>query len=126
MVLECKIDQMTFGANEKYSSPSLAVIMCPKESRSSVVNIKFSYKGDYLIVSYNNEYKVHDMVEENQFSQENHPLSEMQILNQAVGGTAKDEKRDPSFALLYVNKISDKNTSVKISTKDPYVKMQKI
>jgi hypothetical protein len=68
LVLECKIDQMTFGANEKYSSPSLAVIMCPKESRSSVVNIKFSYKGDYLIVSYNNEYKVHDMVEEDQFA----------------------------------------------------------
>lgn len=65
LVLECKIERQAFGANEQYSPPSLAVIMCPKESRSSVVNIRFSHKGDYLIVSYNNEYKVQDMVEEN-------------------------------------------------------------
>jgi hypothetical protein len=46
---------------EEYSMPTLGVIMCPKEAKSSIINIKFSYRGDYLAVSYNNEYLPSDI-----------------------------------------------------------------
>ena len=31
-----------------------------------------------------------------------------------------------SFVLIYVNKLSEKNPGVQLTSKDPYVKMQKI
>jgi hypothetical protein len=31
--------------------------MSPKESKASVVCLKYSFNGDYLAVSYNNEYR---------------------------------------------------------------------
>jgi len=57
LLLESHIERMNFGTYlEEYGLPTLAVIMCPKEAKSSIINIKFSYKGDFLVVSYNNEY----------------------------------------------------------------------
>lgn len=57
LILESHIERMNFGTYlEEFSLPTLAVVMCPKESKSSIINIKFSYKGDFLVISYNNEY----------------------------------------------------------------------
>ena len=50
---------MNFGTfMAEFSLPTLGVVMCPKDAKSSIINIKFSYKGDYLVVSYNNEYAI--------------------------------------------------------------------
>jgi hypothetical protein len=57
------LERLNFGTYlAEYTKPNLGVVMCPKESRSSVVSIKFSYKGDFLAVSFNNEYKLEDML----------------------------------------------------------------
>lgn len=42
---------------EEYSMPTLDILMSPKEAKAAIVCIKFSYRGDYLAVSFNNEYK---------------------------------------------------------------------
>lgn len=97
--------------------------MCPKESRSSVVSIKFSYKGDFLAVSFNNEYKLEDMLNDAEIQDEDNPLSKMTVVKEGAGKKQKSGKRDPSFALLYVNKLSERNPGVAITSKDPYVKM---
>lgn len=37
---------------------------------------------------------------------------------------AKDKgKKDPSFVLVFVNKLSEKNPGVQMLSKDPYVKL---
>ena len=41
---------------QEYTLPALEVIMSPKVSRASIIALKFSYKGDFLAVSFNNEY----------------------------------------------------------------------
>jgi|TARA_B110000285_G_C14989083_1_gene545354 hypothetical protein len=57
LLLESHIERMNFGTYmEEYTLPTLGVVMCPKDAKSSIINIKFSYKGDFLVVSYNNEY----------------------------------------------------------------------
>lgn len=57
LVLESKIEKLNFGSYlEEYTLPALEVIMSPKVSRASIIAIKFSYKGDFLAVSFNNEY----------------------------------------------------------------------
>ena len=33
------------------------VVMSPKESKTAVICVKFSFKGDYLVVSYDNEHR---------------------------------------------------------------------
>ena len=44
-----------------------------------------------------------------------------------AGGDTKQAggKRDPSFVLIFVNKLSEKNTGTAIS-KDPFVRLQKV
>ena len=56
LLLESKIEKLNFGTYmEEYQAPTLDVIMSPKESKSAVIAIKFSYKGDFLAISYDNE-----------------------------------------------------------------------
>ena len=57
LVLESKVEKLNFGTYlEEYTLPALEVIMSPKVSRASIISIKFSYKGDFMAVSFNNEY----------------------------------------------------------------------
>ena len=57
LVLESKIEKLSFGTYmQEYTLPALEVIMSPKVARASIIAIKFSYKGDFLAVSFNNEY----------------------------------------------------------------------
>ena len=59
LLMESEIERMNYGTyKEEYSLPSLNVSMCPKEAKASIVAVKFSYKGDFLAVSYNNEYRL--------------------------------------------------------------------
>ena len=58
LVLEAKVEKLNFGTYmEEYSMPTLEVVMSPKEAKAAVVCLKFSYRGDYLAVSFNNEYR---------------------------------------------------------------------
>jgi hypothetical protein len=58
LILDSKIKKLNLGMyNESYSIPTLEVIMCPKECNQSIVNIKFSNKGEFLMISYNSGYK---------------------------------------------------------------------
>lgn len=58
LVLEAKVEKLNFGTYmEEYSMPTLEVVMSPKEAKAAVVCIKFSYRGDFLAVSFNNEYR---------------------------------------------------------------------
>ena len=57
LVLETKIQKLNYGTYmQEYTLPALEVIMSPKVSRASIIALKFSYKGDFLAVSFNNEY----------------------------------------------------------------------
>ena len=65
LVLESKIDKLNFGTYlEEYTLPTLEVLISPKEAKSSIVCMKFSYKGDFLAVSFNNEYTEEQLQEE--------------------------------------------------------------
>jgi WD40 repeat protein len=56
LLLDSKIEKLNFGTYmEEFHPPSLDVVMSPKESKTAVINIKFSFKGDFLAVSYDNE-----------------------------------------------------------------------
>jgi WD40 repeat protein len=126
MVLESYIERLSYGTYmEEYIMPTLSVIMCPKESNSSIVNIKYSFKGDFLAVSYNNEFKLQDQLDEAEKVDQDNPLSNMKMGNIGERNQYKDEKREPAFGLIFVNRQSSKSTGRYIS-KDPYVKMQKI
>jgi WD40 repeat protein len=58
LVLEAKIQKLNFGSFlEEFSIPSLDVKMCPKEAKAAIIATRFSYRGDYLAVSFNNEYR---------------------------------------------------------------------
>lgn len=58
LVLEAKVEKLNFGTYmEEYSMPTLEVVMSPKEAKAAVVCLKFSYRGDFLAVSFNNEYR---------------------------------------------------------------------
>jgi hypothetical protein len=46
---------------EDFNPPSLDVIMSPKESKSAILCCKFSNKGDFLAISYDNEHRVEDV-----------------------------------------------------------------
>lgn len=105
LLLESHIDRMNFGTYmEEFGLPTLAVIMCPKESKSSIINIKFSYKGDFLVVSYNNEYHLQDLLDDAE--DQDNPLNSMrgEVGKKPEPGVQKQVKRDPSFVLIYVNK----------------------
>ena len=59
LVLEAKVEKLNFGTYmEEYTVPTLGVIMCPKDSKSSIVCLKFSYDGSFIAISYNNEYRM--------------------------------------------------------------------
>ena len=58
LFLESKIQKLNFGTYmDDFKAPSLDVIMSPKESKAAVLKVKFSFKGDYLAISYDNEGK---------------------------------------------------------------------
>ena len=81
--------------------------MCPKEARASIINIKFSYKGDFMAISYNNQYFLTDILEDNEH--EDNPVQQY-TQTKKVGKKGPDiSKRDASFMQLYVNSLSAKN-----------------
>lgn len=56
LILDCKMEKLNFGTySEEYQAPSLKVVMSPKESKTAVLAIKYSFKGDFLAISYDNE-----------------------------------------------------------------------
>jgi WD40 repeat protein len=58
LLLESKVEKLNFGTYmEEYHPPSLDVIMSPKESKTAILNIKFSFRGDFIAISYDNEQK---------------------------------------------------------------------
>jgi WD40 repeat protein len=61
LVLESRVEKLNFGTYmEQYTMPTLEVVMSPKEAKAAVVTMKFSYRGDYLAVSFNNEYRMEE------------------------------------------------------------------
>ena len=67
---------MNFGTYlEEYNPPTLGVVMCPKDSRSAVVALRFSNHGDFLAVSFNNEYKLTNKVDEAELADKDDPLT---------------------------------------------------
>jgi hypothetical protein len=58
LLLDSKIERLNFGTYmEEFHPPNLDVVMSPKESKTAVICVKFSFKGDYLVVSYDNEHR---------------------------------------------------------------------
>ena len=118
LLLDSEIKQLNFGTYlEEYQQPSLEVIMCPKDAKASIITLKFSYQGAFLAVSFNNEYKLADMLDEAEEHDEENPVSAMTSAGQppAASGTATKldaGKRDPSFVLIYVNKLSEQNPGI--------------
>lgn len=60
-----------------------------------------------MAISFNNEYKDTDMITK---SKDDPPVA----------------SGEPSFVMIYVNRISPKNPGAKMGTRDPYVKMIKL
>lgn len=113
LILESKIEKLNYGTYmEEYRPPTLEVLMSPKESKSAVIAIKFSYRGEFIAISYDNEHKA---AESTNVSKATNPNLSKQ-----------GDKRETSFVLLYVNRTSGKNPGIKLTSKDPYVRMQKI
>ena len=116
LILESRVEKLNFGTYmEQYTMPTLEVVMSPKEAKAGVVSLKFSYRGDFLAVSFNNEYRMEE--------------------RKKADGTfeiapAKDTEglgsREPAFVLIYTNRLSVKNPGIKMNSKDPYVKLLKI
>lgn len=81
LILESQIERQNFGTYlEQYKLPEkFGVVMCPKDAKSSILAIKFSHNGDFLAVSFNNEYKQADEVEEEDVD---NPLAKMTSKNQ--------------------------------------------
>lgn len=62
LVLESKMERLNFGTYmEEYTLPTLEVVLSPKEAKAAILQLKFSYRGDYLAVSFNNENR-HDLI----------------------------------------------------------------
>lgn len=103
LLLDSKMKKLNYGTyEEEFDLPSLDIIMNPKESKGAVIAIKFSSRGDFLAVSFDNE---------------------------KVSGTAGDirsSKFDSSFVQLYVNRHSSKALSYPSNSKNLYVKAYKI
>ena len=110
LVLEAKIEKLNYGSYmEEYKYPSLEVKMNPKEAKAAVIAIRFSFRGDFMAVSYNNETR-EDLKGKSDFK------------------AAEVGAVEPSFVMIYVNRISSKNPdNLKNElSSDPYVKMSKI
>lgn len=96
--------------------------MCPKDAKSSILAVKFSHKGDYLAVSFNNEYKQSDEIEEDD---PDNPLSKMTSKQSMLDPDQRDSgKRDPSFIYIYASKSSEIVDSA--VSADPFLKFQKV
>ena len=100
---------------ESYILPTLEVVMSPKIAKSAIVCMNFSFRGDYLAVSYNNEYR--------QETQLNKDGKAETVLNQAPEGLGN---RDPAFVQIFANRLSAKNPGIQLNSRDPYVPMLKI
>lgn len=110
LVIDSKIEKLNFGTYmEDFNPPSLDVMMTSKESKSAILCCKFSNKGDFLAVSYDNEQRIEDPTKTNPLSQK-----------------VNTDKKETSFVLMYVNRQSSRNPGIKLTSKDPYVRMQKI
>ncbi len=58
LILDAKVEKMNFGTYlEEFHPPTLDVVMSPKESKTAVITMRFSFKGDFLAISYDNEQK---------------------------------------------------------------------
>jgi len=93
--------------------PTLGVIMCPKDSKSSIIAIKFSYHGHFLSVSFNNEYKLTDALNEAEEVDADNPMTQLTNVNLRGGETQEEKdniKRDPSFIWIYIHKFSEFNS----------------
>lgn len=103
LLLDSKIEKLNFGTyKEDFHPPSLDIIMTTKEAKTSIITVKFSFKGDFIAISYDNE----------QLGEE---------VNLKEG-----DKQDTAFVLLYVNRLSTRNPGIRQQSKDPYVRMAKI
>ena len=115
LVLEAKVEKLNFGTYmEEYSMPTLEVIMSPKEAKAAVVCLKFSYRGDFLAVSFNNEYRP---------DAQKKTTTNNTTLNQS---NLEIGSREPSFVMIYANRLSAKNPGIKLNSKDPYIKLMKL
>ncbi len=85
--------------------PTLEIVMSQKEAKAGVVCLSFSYRGDFLAVGFNNEHREEE----------------------TVNKTTRDfASREPSFVVIYVNRLSQKNPGIKLNSSDPYVKLMKL
>jgi WD40 repeat protein len=85
LVLDAKIVKLQYGTYmEEYTMPTLEVVMSQKEAKAGVVCMSFSYRGDYLAVGFNNEYREEEVQTK----------------------TGEYASRDPSFVVIYVNRLS--------------------
>jgi WD40 repeat protein len=72
LLLDSKIEKLNFGTYmEEFHPPNLDVVMSPKESKTAVIGLKFSFKGDYLAVSYDNEHRDNSEVQAQNLSKFN-------------------------------------------------------
>ena len=61
LILDSKLEKLNYGSYmDEYQPPTLDVVMSPKEAKTAVVQVKFSFKGDYLAISYDNEQREQD------------------------------------------------------------------
>lgn len=99
LILDAKVEKLNFGTYmEEFHAPNLDVIMSPKEAKTAVITMKFSFKGDFLAISYDNEQK--------EGEEKAQALSKF---NQKEG-----DRQDTAFVLLYVNRLSTRNPGIKI------------
>ena len=95
--------KLNYGTyQDEFDLPSLDIIMNPKESKGAVICIKFSARGDFLAVSFDNE-KVSASI-----------------------GELRATKFDTSFVQLYVNRHSSKAMNFQSNSKSLYLKAYKI
>lgn len=128
LVLDSKIEKRNFGNySQQYDLPSLEVVMSPKAAKASIVAMKFSFSGEFLAVSFNNEYNEEQIREEQAKSRMN--INDLDGANHGGGKRGKDQdigSREPSFVLVYVNRQSIKNPGYKLNSEEPYVEFSKI
>lgn len=103
LLLDSKMKKLNYGTyQEEFDLPSLDIIMNPKESKGAVLCIRFSIRGDYLAVSYDNE------------------------KTGGRSGELRTTKFDASFVQLYVNRHSAKSLDNPSNSRMLYVKKMKI
>lgn len=103
IVMDAKLDKIP--ETDEYVIPSFDFNMRPKEGKASVIALKYSFQGEFLAISYNNEYRESDF--------------EAKDGNIVASG-------EPSFVMIYVNRNSSRNFHSKIGNRDPYFKFMKL